>query len=180
MPSADVTTRSDDKEFTSQFAGIPSDSTPEKVTSFLLMTDLDTSVENKLTFSGGLPGFPDVREFVLMHTDLAQPPFSIMKSLEDEEIEFVVVPPTLFFPEYAPEVDDATIARIGLTSPADALLLVILTVGENAVDITANLLGPLVVNSKTREAAQAVLAGQDFDLRQPLFNEGIRDIYSGD
>jgi flagellar assembly factor FliW len=60
------------------------------------------------------------------------------------------------------------------------LLLAILTVGEETADITANLLGPVVVNQKNNEAIQAVLAGQDFELRQPLFNEDIRSALSGD
>jgi flagellar assembly factor FliW len=35
-------------------------------------------------------------------------------------------------------------------------------------DATANLLAPLVVNQRTRHAAQIVLNGQDFPLRAPL------------
>jgi flagellar assembly factor FliW len=140
------------------------------------MTDSTTSVDTpQLTFSGGLPGFPDVRTFALVNTELAQEPFSIMKCVEDPELEFVVVPAMLFFPNYSPEIDESTAGRIGLTDVNDALLLVILTVGEEAVDVTANLLGPIVVNQKTNAATQAVLAGQDFELRQPLFADNIRE-----
>lgn len=145
------------------------------------MTDTATTVETPhLTFSGGLPGFPDVRTFALINTELAQAPFSILKCLEDADLEFVVVPAMLFFPDYSPEIDEATAGRIGLTKEDDALLLVILTVAEETVDITANLLGPIVVNKNTNEAAQAVLAGQDFELRQPLFAENIREALSDD
>lgn len=140
------------------------------------MTDAATTLDTPhLTFSGGLPGFPDVRTFVLVNNELAQQPFSIMKCIEDVELEFVVVPPQLFFPDYTPDIDDATVERIGLKVADDALLLVILTVGDETVNITANLLGPIVVNQKTNAAAQAILAGQDFDLRQPLFSEDIRE-----
>jgi flagellar assembly factor FliW len=143
------------------------------------MTDTATTVESPhLTFSGGLPGFPDVRTFQLLNTELAQQPFSIMRCIEDAAIEFVVVPALLFFPSYSPEIDDATAERIGLQSAEDALLLVILTVGEETVDITANLLGPVIVNQTNNEAAQAVLAGQDFNLRQPLFSDDIRSALS--
>ena len=145
------------------------------------MTDVAATVETpQLTFSGGLPGFPDVHTFVLEHTELAQEPFAIMKCLDDPDLEFVVVPPTLFFPDYAPHIDDATVERIALESADDALLLVILTVGEETADITANLLGPIVINQKSNSAAQAVLAGQDFDLRQPLFSDSIREALSED
>ena len=48
----------------------------------------------QISFSAGLPGFPDVRNFVLLNTELAQDPFSILRCVEDEEkIEFVVTTP---------------------------------------------------------------------------------------
>lgn len=134
------------------------------------MTAVATQVEvPQLTFSAGLPGFPEVRSFVLTHTDLAQEPFSILRCVEEEALEFVVVPPHLFFPDYAPIIDDATVERIGLEDAADAVLLVILTVGDDIADITANLLGPIVVNTKNNEAIQAVLASQNYELKTPLF-----------
>ena len=129
-------------------------------------TEIDSA---PLSFSAGLPGFPDARNFVLVNNELAVQPFSIMRSIEDESLEFVVVPPQLFFPEYAPEIDDATIERIGVESPSDVLLLVLLTVGESVASITANLLGPIVVNIKTYAAAQAILVNSDYELRTPLF-----------
>ncbi len=134
------------------------------------MTNTDTTIEtSQLTFSAGLPGFPDAHTFVLVNNELAVQPFSIMRCVEDETLEFVVVPPHLFFPDYAPEIDDATVARIGLESSEDALLLVLLTVGEEVSKITANLLGPIVINIKNFAAAQAVLTSGDYELRTPLF-----------
>lgn len=138
------------------------------------MTAVATAIDTPyLTFSAGLPGFPEAHTFVLMQTELAQEPFAILRSVEDESLEFVVVPPHLFFPEYAPEIDDATIARIGLENAGDAIVLVTLTVGDSIADVTANLLGPIVINKQNHQAAQAVLANQNFDLRVPLFSKDL-------
>lgn len=140
------------------------------------MTAVATEIETpQLTFSSGLPGFPDAHTFVLLQTELAQDPFSIMRCVEDEALEFVVVPPAPFFPEYAPEIDDATADRIGLTDPDDAIVLVMLTVGESITEITANLLGPVVINKSNFQAAQAVLVNQGYDLRVPLFSKDITE-----
>lgn len=138
------------------------------------MTAVATETEvPQITFTAGLPGFPDARTFVLAHTELAKEPFSMLTCLEDDSLEFVVVPPYLFFPEYEPEIDDATVNRIELEDPNDALLLVILTVGDDVTQITANLLGPIVVNSKKKLAAQAVLTSQNYELRTPLFSKDV-------
>jgi len=130
---------------------------------------LDTMVEpHEIVFDGGLPGFNEAHRFTLVSWGGDDSPFSLMRSLEYEGLEFVVVPPSVFFPDYEPEIDDATVDRLGLTDPADVILLVMLTLGDRAIDATANLMGPIVVKRHSRKACQAVLANSGYDLRTPL------------
>lgn len=127
-------------------------------------TGLDTS---ELHFAAGLPGFPDQHRFTLTwwgDSDL----FSILRSVENPDIEFVVVPPFAFFPSYEPELDDTTAERLGITTGEDALVLVIVTLGERPEDATANLMAPIVVNQHTLEATQAVLIGTNYEIRARL------------
>ena len=130
------------------------------------LTDTDVP---ELTFPGGLPGFSDVRRFVLVRLGDELSPFSVLRSLDDGvDVEFVVTHPGLFFPDYEPEIDDDTANRLELTSADDALLLVIVTVADPVADSTANLLGPIVVNRHTRVAAQAVLGSSGYATREAL------------
>jgi len=129
-------------------------------------TDLEVPT---LNFAAGIPGFPEVRQFALVWWGDEDGPFSIMTSLEDSTLEFLVVPPLSFFPDYAPEIDDDTAERLGLASADDALVLAIVTIGDDPTGATANLLAPIVVNRHTREAAQVVLTTGDVPLRAPLF-----------
>jgi flagellar assembly factor FliW len=123
----------------------------------------------ELHFASGLPGFPGVRRFVLVRLGDELSPFSVLRSIDDEGgPEFVVTHPGLFFPDYAPEIDDDTAGRLELESADDALLLVIVTVGEPVSASTANLLGPIVVNRHTRAAAQAVLGNSGYATREAL------------
>lgn len=120
----------------------------------------------ELTIIGGLAGFPDSERYALVEVPETAPLF-LLRSLDEAGLEFVVVPPHVFFPDYAPELDDATVARLNLSDPDDALLLVVLTLGERVEDATANLLAPLVISQSQHRAAQVVLQG-DFSLRSPL------------
>ena len=125
----------------------------------------------ELHFSGGLPGFPDVRRFLLVRLGDEASPFSVLRSLDDgTDLEFVVTHPGLFFPDYEPEIDDDTANRLELKSAEDALLLVIVTVADPVADSTANLLGPIVVNRHTRAAAQAVLGNSGYATREALIS----------
>jgi flagellar assembly factor FliW len=120
----------------------------------------------ELTMAGGLAGFPDAERYALVEVPEASPLF-LLRSLDQPGLEFVVAPPAVFFPDYAPELDDASAARLELTDAEDALLLVVLTVTGGVEKATANLLAPVVINQRTRSAAQVVVQG-DWPLRAPL------------
>jgi flagellar assembly factor FliW len=135
-----------------------------------LVTDTDTDLDvPALHFAAGIPGFPELRTFALVWWGEEDGPFSILTSLEQSNLEFLVVPPHTFFPDYAPEIDDDTAERLGIEAAEDAILMVIITVGDDPGSATANLLAPIVVNRHSREAAQVVLTDGDQPLRAPLF-----------
>lgn len=121
-------------------------------------------------FSSGLPGFPEATRFELKPWGEAseENPFWLLSSLDYTELAFVVCPPWVFYPDYDFNLDDVTTKRLALRTPADVMVLAIVTVGEHAEDSTVNLLGPIVVNRHSGKAVQVVLSDFDFDVRAPL------------
>ena len=115
----------------------------------------------------GMPGFPTLTSFALVGLDEDGLLFDF-RSLQEPELRFLVVPPAPFFPEYAPEIDDESAARLDLRGAEEAMLLLVVTVGESAAEATANLFAPIVVNTRTASAAQIVLTGSDHPLRAAL------------
>jgi flagellar assembly factor FliW len=114
-----------------------------------------------------MPGFPDLRRFALVQLDedglLCQ-----LRSLEDPDLRFLVVPPVPFFPDYAPEVSDEVVADLEIDSVDDVIVLLVLNAGGTLADTTANLLAPVVVNTATRRASQVILDDPDLPLAAPL------------
>jgi len=113
-----------------------------------------------------MPGFPDLNRFALVRLDEGGV-LSSLRSLEDPELRFLVVPPQVFFPDYAPEIDDATVAALGIEQAEDVLLLVVVNPGDAAGAATANLLAPVLVNVATLRGGQVVL-DEDLPIRAPL------------
>ena len=113
-----------------------------------------------------MPGFPDRTRYALVRLDEAGVLCSL-KSVEDPELRFLVVPPTVFFPDYAPELDDSVVDALRIERAEDVLVLVVVNPGEQASSATANLLAPVVVNTVNRQATQVVL-GEDLPVRAPL------------
>ncbi len=136
-----------------------------------LMTEATADVSlPAIELIDGMPGFPDMRSFALVSLDEAGLLFSL-RSLQDSDLRFLVVPPGPFFPEYAPEIDDDDARRLGISEAEEALLLLVVTVGEQPQDATVNLFAPIVVNSRTRAGAQVVLTGSNHPLRAALHSE---------
>ncbi len=131
------------------------------------VADADVDVP-QITFRGGLPGFPERERFALVTWGGEGSAFSLLRSLEDPDLSFVVVPPALFFPDYEPEISDDAAAEIGAETAEDVMLLVIVTVRKPVAESTANLLGPLVINVHDLRGAQAVLDPDRYSPATPL------------
>lgn len=125
-----------------------------------------------------LPGFPDLRQFALVQLDSLGADgadggsdggvLCALRSLEDPDLRFLVLPPAAFFPDYAPVVDDATVAELDITSADDVLVLVVLNAGDSLGSTTANLAAPVLVNTVTRKARQVILDDPSLSVSTPL------------
>lgn len=114
-----------------------------------------------------MPGFAELVRFALVQLD-DDGVLCALRSVDDPSVRFLVVPPHLFFPDYAPVLDDETVAELGIASADDVVLLVVLNATESLADTTANLLAPIVVNTAQRRAAQVILGDVDLPIRAPL------------
>lgn len=126
--------------------------------------DLDISV---LEMVQPLAGFPDQRLFALARLD-DDGLVCDLRSIDDPDLRFVVVPSGAFFADYTPEVDDAVIELLQVESAEDLLALLVVTLGSTADSATANLLAPVLVNHRTRLAGQFLLDDVDLPMRAPL------------
>ena len=136
----------------------------------------------ELAFVRPLLGFPDLSRFVLVRLgdhadddgsrttddrpdDSDESVLYELRSIEQPEVRFLVAVPTAFFDHYTFELDEAACSELGLSDAAEALVLVVLTIGDNSASTTANLLAPVIINARTRWAAQVILSGTDWPVR---------------
>jgi flagellar assembly factor FliW len=119
-----------------------------------------------LVFRQGLPGFPGERHFALVRWGATHGSYSVLVDVADPQVRFLVTPPGVFFPDYEIELDDATVALLDIAGADEVLLLVIVSLGAGTA--TANLLGPIVVNTRTRHGMQTVAADAHYATQVPL------------
>jgi flagellar assembly factor FliW len=114
-----------------------------------------------------MPGFPELRQFALVQLD-DDGLLCAFRSVEEPDLRFLVVPPSAFFPDYTPEVDEEAVRELGIENVDDILVLVVVRAGASLAESTANLAAPLLINASTRRAQQVVLDDPAHSLAAPL------------
>ncbi len=113
-----------------------------------------------ITFAEGLIGMPDMRRAVLLPMDELAP-FCWLASIDSEKNRFIVVDPNLLFDGYAAFPEDHDPGRKLET-------LAIVKVSTEWEKTTVNLRAPLVINRKTQEGAQLILADTEYQFAQQI------------
>lgn len=133
------------------------------------MTRMDAIDIPVIELAHPMPGFPDDARFALVRLD-DDGVLHGFRSLDSDDLQFVVVPPAPFFPDYAPEIGDDVVSELGIAPEAagDVLVLLVVRAGASLADTTVNLRAPLVVNPATRRASQVILDDAELPLAAPL------------
>jgi flagellar assembly factor FliW len=127
---------------------------------------LQIKKENIISMPLGLLGFEQVKKYVLL-VNPEEEPFMWLQMIDNANQGFVVATPATVAPDYAPDISQQDIEFLGIRSPADALILNIVTIRGN--DATVNLKGPIVVNRNTFVAKQCIPVNvASFSLQHPV------------
>src|SRR5215467_11981081 len=98
-----------------------------------------------IRFDEGLIGFNEFKHFVLVETAEVKP-FRVLQSGDSTEVAFVVLDPRFRIADYYNQIPAREWEAIGVSNPANRLAFVIVNIGSNAREITANFQAPLLIN----------------------------------
>lgn len=132
--------------------------------------DIHIDADKILIMPEGLPGFPGFDQFVLIE-DEKTAPFCWLQSTQEPDLALVVMDPFLFMPDYQVNVDTlVTEMDWKNIKRKDLLIYVVVNLfGENEKKtITANLMGPLVINPKNNQAVQLIMADSPYSCQYDI------------
>lgn len=128
------------------------------------------SKQDIITFPAGIPGFEKKKEFVLASIpDYA--PFEWLVSVDGSLLRFAVLNPLLFRPDYAPKFQKEQLVDLGIEKPEDVLLYVIVTIRENPLESTSNLVGPIIINKAKRIGKQVIIEDDAYTTQEPILRK---------
>ncbi len=122
------------------------------------------ATDTQIVFANGLVGQPDWKNFVLLTPE--DGPVHLLQSTEYAELSLMVTDPFQIVPDYSITISDDDFAALGLRPDEQPRLLCTLSVYQ--AQITTNLLGPLVINTRTGYAKQVVVVDSPYSTRHPV------------
>lgn len=123
-------------------------------------------------FPKGLPGFVDETRFILLPGE-AGSPFVFMQSVTEPDLTFITVEPFAFFKDYEFTLDDQIVVELELSGEQPPQIFNIVTIPEQAEQMTANLLAPVIINPVKKTGQQIVLEKVGYTTRHRLFPNGF-------
>lgn len=139
------------------------------ITSAPAAPDTSNPVQDQaIVFADGLVGCQEWKQFELLIDDGDDAsPVAILQSLDDPQVGFLVTDPRLVVQDYGLRLSAEDRCELGLDDETQPSLLCTLSSGQDGL-ITANLMGPLVVNPNTHRAKQVVLVDSPYSTRHPV------------
>ena len=118
---------------------------------------LEVRPDQIIWLNPGLLGFTRYHRYVLIEHS-RESPFLWLQSLDKSDLAFVVLDPRKLLPDYQPGNLPQVMKELGVTHPEDLKVLVILTIPpDKPQEMTANLMGPVVINLRNRQGKQLVV-----------------------
>jgi flagellar assembly factor FliW len=117
----------------------------------------------------GFPGFPGKNRFALLERKETRP-FCWYQSVDDPNLALVIMNPFLFNADYTVDIDPALKEMAWKGDPLDKMAVyVVLTFHDGGpYRITANLIGPIIINTKKLEAVQLVIHDSHYSHQHPI------------
>ncbi len=126
-----------------------------------------------INMPSGMLGFPDQKRFVvLQHKENS--PFFWYQSVDDPTLAFVITNPFLFKPDYKIDLENILkeLSWNGNEKNDDLELYIVVNIPKGPPHkMTGNLIGPILINNKTRQAAQIVISNSLYTHKFPLLRD---------
>ncbi len=127
--------------------------------------EIEIAEEQIIEMPSGMIGFPTLRRYALIPFGDRNVPFMYWQNIDNPSVCFILVDPVLICPDYEVSASSEDLDDIELKSPLEGTVYAVVTVPSDPREMTANLMGPLVINHSARKAKQLVLTDPRYTAR---------------
>jgi len=130
--------------------------------------ELEIDETKSIHFRDGLLGFPDKKNFIILDHKPGSP-FLWLQSIDAPDLAFVMTNPFLTKSDYLKDISPEEEAFLKNENDDEVIIFSLVTIPRGEVEkATVNLMGPIVIESKSRNAKQVILANSGYSHRHPI------------
>jgi flagellar assembly factor FliW len=135
--------------------------------------ELEVQEESVYFFSKGIPGFEHARYYVSLEVN-GHEPFTYLQSTEKPDLVFIMIDPFEFFPHYEFNLTNTIMNDLKVEQEKEIIVRAIVNTRNGISEATANLIGPIILNSERRVGMQVILALGDYTTKHRLFTPDVK------
>lgn len=132
-----------------------------------VLGEIEVDSDKVVRFTHGMPGFEEVRSYVLLQPD-PNLPFNYLQSVEHPNVVFLLTDPFIFVRDYDVQLSEEVLNDLMIQNEQEVQVWAIVTLKESIQAATMNLLAPIVVNLRERLGRQIILANAGYSTKHPL------------
>jgi len=133
--------------------------------------EIEINDNDIVTFSNGLLAFEDQKRFIIIENPDKEVPFHWLQSIDDGDITFVIINPFIFKKDYEFDIPQSVTDKLGIEEEKDVSVYTIVVVPEDISKMTANLSGPIIINSIKKLGKQIILDDKRYTTKHLMLEE---------
>jgi len=130
---------------------------------------INYSEEDIIFFKNGLPGFEDLKKFIVFPLK-DNDSFSIIHSIE-EDLGIILISPFMVKENYEFKLEENILEELKIKEPNEVMVYTTVTLNSNIEKITTNLKAPIVINRFSKLAKQIIIDNESYKIKEPIFKE---------
>lgn len=132
--------------------------------------EIDIDENAIIEFSEGILGFEEINEYVIIDMEEGNP-LKWLQAIKEPALTFIIISPFEFRPSYTINISDKDTEGLKLEKPEDSELFSIVVVPQDPSKMTANLQGPLVINTKEKLGRQVISTNPRHKIKHYILEE---------
>lgn len=137
--------------------------------------EIEIDEQKIIDFPEGLLGFEEEKQFVIINAEDEESPFQWLQSVTNPDLAFVIINPFFVYPNYDIIIPKTAQKKLKIKEQKDVSLYSIVVVPENIEKMTANLLGPIIININEKLGKQVILDDNKYSTKHYVFKQNLEN-----
>ena len=129
--------------------------------------EINLSEDKIITMERGMFGFEEYKKYTILFDSEKEGKANVswFQSVEEPGLAFPVINPLVVKEDYNPVVEDELLKGLGEITEENIVILL-----QDAIQMTANLKAPIIINADTRKGAQVVVENEEYEIKYRIYD----------